>query len=331
LFFTEGWNIFDLIIVLISLIELSLRLADTEGIGGIGVLRLFRVFRVLRLVVYVERLNVIVSAFILALRSVAWVGVLLVIMVYMFAVIACGLFYKNKETLVSNVPDVALWFGSVPRSMATLLQMATYDGWALIVRPIGNEEPIAWAFFLLWLVLAAVGLLNLLTAVFLEALMEASKEAQERDASEKAQNRTSLLMSLGRLFHHFDFDKSGDLDKEEAAAMLKLFENEEFVEHLKNSGISAHKVREAVRYADRDGDGRVDYGEFIDALETMDETTAKRDTWDLEHKVRELDNCMETQHHEATEIISRVWGDLDTELDVMAKCVSSLGVLPSFS
>ena len=50
-----------------------------------------------------------------------------------------------------------------PRICAT--QIMTYDNWTAIARPIGDEYPIAWLFFILWIAIAAVGLLNLLTAV----------------------------------------------------------------------------------------------------------------------------------------------------------------------
>ncbi len=124
-FWTENWNIFDFFIVLTSVIEILVAaISGGGGSTGLSVFRLMRVFRVLRLVVYVERLNILVQAFLLALQSVVWVGVLLMMVLYMFAVIAQGLFGKSED-LENNVEGVQEWFGTVPRSMATLIQVTT--------------------------------------------------------------------------------------------------------------------------------------------------------------------------------------------------------------
>jgi len=96
---------------------------------------------------------------------------------------------------------------------------------------------------------------------------------------------------------------------------MLLFENEEFAEHLKSANISIYHVKEAIKYAgtvnpkptvtrtvnpnpnaDLDGDGRIDYKEFLEALETMDEASARRDAWELANKVRQLDKEIETNH-----------------------------------
>jgi len=165
---------------------------------------LIRVFRVLRLVVYVERLNILVSAFILALRSVLWVLLLLLIFVYMFAVMATDVFWHNDAAMRAQQPAVYLWFGTVPRSMATLVQIMTYDNWADIARAMEDRTVFVWFFFLAWIALAAVGLLNLLTAVFIEALVEVSGEASAREELEAAARRVSVIKSLGALFEYYD-------------------------------------------------------------------------------------------------------------------------------
>jgi len=61
-----------------------------------------------------------------------------------------------------------------------------------------------WFFFLAWIALAAVGLLNLLTAVFIEALVEVSGEASAREELEAAARRVSVIKSLGALFEYYD-------------------------------------------------------------------------------------------------------------------------------
>jgi voltage-gated sodium channel len=137
-FWTEGWNVFDFAVVMVSIVELILKAAGTDGAAsGVTVFRLFRVFRVLRLAAFVERLNMLVEAFLDALKSVLWVGILLMMVLYMFSVVSQGMFGKSTR-LKAEVPEVTTWFGTVPRSMATLLQMMTLDNWSTVARPIGD-------------------------------------------------------------------------------------------------------------------------------------------------------------------------------------------------
>jgi len=143
-FWTEGWNVFDFAVVMVSIVELILKAAGTDGAAsGVTVFRLFRVFRVLRLAAFVERLNMLVEAFLDALKSVLWVGILLMMVLYMFSVVSQGMFGKSTR-LKAEVPEVTTWFGTVPRSMATLLQMMTLDNWSTVARPIGDVFPHAW-------------------------------------------------------------------------------------------------------------------------------------------------------------------------------------------
>ena len=288
---------------------------------------MMRVFRVLRLVVFVERLNVLVSAFILALRSVLWVLLLLFLIIYMFAVVATDVFWKENEDMRRNLPTVFVWFGSVPRSMATLVQVATYDNWADIAREMQHETVFVWFFFILWIAVAAVGLLNLLTAVFIEALVEVSGQAEDRQEKEAHEKRSKIIESLGRLFDFYDDDRSGDLDEEEKNELMVLFDNEDFTQHLKANNISIHHAKEAIRYADRDGDGRIDQREFLDALKTMDEASAKRDTWELAHKVRELDTEMTANHKLRSTKMLQMTQSVETEMTAFAEAIGKLNVV----
>jgi len=264
---------------------------------------------VLRLIVYVERLNILVQAFLLALRSVVWVGVLLVMILYMFAVIAQGLFGQNTR-ITAAVPENEQHFGSVIRSMLTLIQIMTYDNWAEIVRPIGDIYPAAWIFFLFWLAIAAIGLLNLLTAVFIDALTELSKHSVEKKRKEFMEKRVGVVKWISGLFHRFDTDQSGDLDKSEVDEMFKLFDDKTFKAAMEQAEISVDNIKDAVRYSDKDGNGTIDYQEFLDAVNTMDEATVKRDSWELSSRIRQLDATLELNVTATTDRMNQVSTEL---------------------
>jgi len=252
LFFTDGWNIFDFSIVAFSVAELVLAMGMGQSSSGLSSFRLLRIFRIVRVIGFVARLNLLVQAFLVAMKSVVWVGVLVVMAVYIFAIMAQG-FFKNLK------PEL---FGTVPRSMAALFQMLTMDSWASgIAWPIGEEQPFAWAFFITFILLGAFGLLNLLTGVFIEALMEITRR-NDIDAQEALQRqRRGLIQIVAGAFKQTDEDGGGSLDQDELPQMLQLCDD--YKEMLEYVGLSYEKMERACRIADYAHEGRT-YWETTD-------------------------------------------------------------------
>ncbi|GGA54901.1 hypothetical protein GCM10011490_00890 [Pseudoclavibacter endophyticus] len=148
-FFRSGWNVFDFIIVAIALIP---------DAGGIAVLR---TLRVLRLISLVKRLRFVIEALAGAIPGLASIGTLLVLIFYVGAVMATSLFGQS-------FPE---WFGNVGASAYSLFQIMTLESWSMgIVRPVMEIYPLAWAFFVPFIVLSAFTVLNLFVAVIVDSM-----------------------------------------------------------------------------------------------------------------------------------------------------------------
>lgn len=151
-FFRSGWNVFDFIVVGIALMPAS---------GPLAVLRALRVLRVLRLVSAVPQLRFVVEALLKAVPGIAAIGGLLLILLYVSAVIVVGLFG----------PAHPEWFGSLDRALYTLFQVMTLDSWSSgITRTIMEEQPLAWLFFVPFVLIASFTMLNLFVAVIVNAM-----------------------------------------------------------------------------------------------------------------------------------------------------------------
>ena len=122
---------------------------------GVAVFRLIRLFRLVRVMKFFKRLNTLVNAFIGALKDIIWVGVLIILMLYAFAVLTTNFFGKNDYLVAQMGNDSSSdMFGSVARSMATLFQMMTLDSWMSgITRPIGDVYAGAFPFFIFFVTL----------------------------------------------------------------------------------------------------------------------------------------------------------------------------------
>lgn len=172
-YFRNGWNVFDFVIVLVSL------LAATSGLSAI---RAFRVLRVLRLVTIIPRMRTVVSALLGSIPGIASVGVILVIIVYVFAVIAANL-YGGAH------PDL---FGDVFAAMYTLFQVMTLENWPDVAAAVRETHPNSWAFFVAFLMIGTFTMLNLFVAIVVRVVEEDSNPWGEQILEQNRALRAEL-------------------------------------------------------------------------------------------------------------------------------------------
>ena len=170
-FFRSAWNVFDLIVVGISVVPAT---------QAFSVLRALRVLRVLRLVSAVPSMRQVVEALLAALPGMASIGGLLLLVFYVFAVMATKLFGDT-------FPE---WFGTLGRSMYSLFQIMTLESWSMgIVRPVMAAYPYAWAFFVPFILVTTFAVLNLFVAIIVNAMQsghEAERKAEVEGITEAA-------------------------------------------------------------------------------------------------------------------------------------------------
>lgn len=166
-FFKDGWNVFDFLIVVISLIPVS---------GGLQILRVLRVLRVLRLISSVPALRKVVGALISAVPGIAAIGGLLVLIMYVF-IVACTM-------LFGTISPAA--FGDLGRSTISLFRLLNGDGWGELVAPLATDAPYAWPFMMIYGLISTFIILNLFIAVTCEALESQKEESTVLSVKERA-------------------------------------------------------------------------------------------------------------------------------------------------
>ena len=153
-FFRDPWSLFDLFVVGIALVPAT---------GSFSVLRALRILRVLRLVTAVPSLKRVVGGLVTALPGMGSILLLLLLIFYVFSVMAAKLFGATKPEL----------FGSFGAAAYTLFQVMTFDDWSAgIVKPLMDEHPWAWLFFIVFILLSTFMVLNLFIGVVVSALDE---------------------------------------------------------------------------------------------------------------------------------------------------------------
>jgi voltage-gated sodium channel len=168
-FFRDPWRIFDFLVVGISLLPAS---------GPLSILRALRVLRVLRLVSIIPSMRRVVGGLFLALPSMGSIFLLLMLVFYVFAVMATKLYGV----------DFPVYFGNIAASAFTLFQVMTLEGWAAeIVRPVMEKHPQAWLFFLPFILATSFTVLNLFIGIIVSAMQtEHEAEVKETQAEMEA-------------------------------------------------------------------------------------------------------------------------------------------------
>lgn len=161
-FFRSGWNVFDFLIVAITLAPVG---------EGYSVLRALRILRALRLISVVPSMRKVVSALLKAIPGMTSVLTLLLLVFYVAAVMSTKLFG-------ASFPD---WFGSIGASLYTLFQIMTLESWSMgIARPVMETYPAAWVFFVLFILLTTFAVLNLFIAIVVDAMSVVEHGEQQR-------------------------------------------------------------------------------------------------------------------------------------------------------
>ena len=163
-FFKDPWSIFDLCVVGIALVP-------TQDV--FSVLRATRALRALRLISIFPKLRKVIEGLVMAIPGICAIAGVMAIIICVFGLIASKLYG-------SPYPE---WFGNLHLSVFSLFQIMTLEGWPDIVRTVMQQRPLAWIFFVTYILIATFSVLNLFIAVVVDA-MQRNNEEGTRDNQE---------------------------------------------------------------------------------------------------------------------------------------------------
>jgi len=165
-FFKNGWNVFDFVIVVASLVPLEG--SETAFLG-----RLLRIFRVLRLVAIIPELRVLLSAFMSAIPRMGYVSLLMFIIFYIYGAMG-SIFFGNINP--------ALW-ENISIAMLTLFRVATFEDWTDVMYETMAVYPLSWLYYLSFIFIVAFVFLNMMIGIVLETLQK-EHEKLDRETGE---------------------------------------------------------------------------------------------------------------------------------------------------
>lgn len=211
-YFRDPWNVFDFLIVAVCWLA---HLMPDINAGSVAVIRLARILRVMRLVNALPQLKLLISAMLKSIPSMGYVGVLLLLLYYIYGALGVFLFGKNDP----------IHFGSLGTSMLTLFQISTLEGWAdiMYVNMFGCADPLwgyeqesdclnpeahgstAVVYFVSFVLFGTMIVLNLFIGVIMTAMDEVRKEHEtEARIARKATGVQHLEDEIAEIHNQLD-------------------------------------------------------------------------------------------------------------------------------
>ena len=157
-YFSDGWNLFDFVVLVLAF------LPETGDFALIA--RLARLLRVLRVGTALPQLRLIVATLIRSLPGLGNVMLLLSVLYYVYAVAGVHLFADHDPT----------HWRSLGIGLLTLFRVMTLEDWTDVMYVAMELHPMAWLFYVSFVLLAAVVMINLVIAVVINNLHDAKLE-----------------------------------------------------------------------------------------------------------------------------------------------------------
>ncbi|XP_048872082.1 sodium channel protein type 4 subunit alpha-like [Brienomyrus brachyistius] len=200
-YFTVGWNIFDFVVVILSVVGIVL--ADIIEKYFVSptlfrVIRLARIGRVLRLIRGAKGIRTLLFALMMSLPALFNIGLLLFLVMFIYAIFGMSNFaYVKKQGGIDDMFN----FETFGNSMICLFQITTSAGWDALLSPILNNSPeecdpnivhsgtnakgncgnpsVGITFFVSYIIISFLIVVNMYIAIILENFSVATEESTE--------------------------------------------------------------------------------------------------------------------------------------------------------
>ncbi|XP_033020792.1 sodium channel protein type 5 subunit alpha isoform X2 [Lacerta agilis] len=199
-YFTNGWNIFDFVVVILSIVGSVLSDIIQKYFFSptlFRVIRLARIGRILRLIRGAKGIRTLLFALMMSLPALFNIGLLLFLVMFIYAIFGMANFaYVKQEHGIDDMFN----FQTFPNSMLCLFQITTSAGWDGLLSPILNTGPpycdpshintngsrgncgspaVGILFFVTYIIISFLIVVNMYIAIILENFSVATEESTE--------------------------------------------------------------------------------------------------------------------------------------------------------
>jgi len=263
-----SWNIFDFVLVCISLYDLLLSsmLDNVAFLRTLRIAKAAKVLRIFRVVALFKELHLIWDCLFGSVRSLIWSIVMMLLIFYIFAIVfvqAVGIYLGKADLYEKEQLELMEYFGSVQRAVLTLFSVTTggndWEMYYWVLVPAGDIYAFVFLFFIAF---SNIALLNILTGIFVENAMENAKPDRHTKALANIMEEGLQVEDLRKLVAHYDAESTGRVHVQ---TFFEQIPGSRLDAYLHNIGIDRAEVKKflsAVGAADEEG--KIDVDAFVD-------------------------------------------------------------------
>mmetsp|Transcript_15995 Transcript_15995/g.41370 ORF Transcript_15995/g.41370 Transcript_15995/m.41370 type:complete len:761 (+) Transcript_15995:56-2338(+) len=265
-FFLDWWNIFDLVLVFTAVMDTMVLRHLAKGsmvdlFVVLRILRLCRLARIFRLIRFFRELWFLVEGILGATKTLGWAWLLLFFMIFVPAIFIT----RSVGQVYPENAELNEMFGTVTRSMYSLFQVLSIEGWAYIARTTMKEEPWSCAFFLMFMGSTTFAVMHIVVAVIVQNTLEHANQRNKNEQSSKDVAEKKAMMKIIEVFSAADVDGDGTLTKEE---FIESLTNPNVITLLHEVDVDIRQAESLFEILDYDESGSLDATEFIEGVMT---------------------------------------------------------------
>lgn len=275
-----GWNIFDLSLVIASVVEFLVEImyrSGTENISSLRIVRMVRITRILRVLRVARVVRLLLALRLLfvqilgTLRSVFWAMVLLVLILYTFGMIFAQV---ASEYIADNESDqetptgklrlgaIKMYWSTQPRSMFTLYKSITGGvDWENVSEALSDIHWFWVGLFITFLSFTIFAVLNVVVGVFCQSAIQSASMDHENAVRLKLNEKINFGRKMRSLFLDIDASKDGRLTYHELEAHLA---DEQVSAYFDSLGLDPSDSWDLFKLLDTDSSQQIDVDEFVD-------------------------------------------------------------------
>jgi len=277
------WNWFDVIVVTSAVVDVWILsfYSGKEGLQMLVILRIARLLRLVRMVKLVRALQglyMLVTAFWHAMKSMCFIVAMMVFGVLLYSIVATNLIGRNSAFDDVRIYDDTVYerFGTVYRSMYSLFELMTLEGWDQVARPLVEEQPMTVIFIASFIFIFTFGMLNMVVAMVVEKTLEQTRQVGAFQEKQERIQMAQDLMQIITVFRDSDADGSGTLSSQELQSAFKT--NEAVIQNLEAIGLPPDNAEELYSILDWDHSGEITVTEFVEGIAKVQADLPS--TWD---------------------------------------------------
>ena len=186
------------------------------------------------------------------------------------------------------------------RSMLTLLQIMTTDGWIDVARTFLVASPLTSVIVVIFLVFSALILMNLLAAIYVDKLLQLTDEETAREKEELEKKKIRLMEKMEHIFLDFDEDGNVVLTSEEIQKAMATIDKDgngivdanELAVTFQAAGLEKEDLVDLMNYfavfqkSKLGATDEIDYTTFINGMFAMNNPSTRKDTLEILAEVK---------------------------------------------